>query len=67
MKPGGSVREVSDMGRTAGVFSLNLRRFRRAQCKRPDPPLTDDGLGLATSTGLRAGVPVIELRPTLLE
>jgi hypothetical protein len=22
----------------ASAFSLNLRQFRRAQCKRPDPP-----------------------------
>jgi hypothetical protein len=47
MKPGGSVREVSDMGAmgigaaggqiyddlsAASVFSVNLRQFRRAQC-----------------------------------
>src|SRR5207342_1410372 len=63
MKPGGKVREVSnirgDWNRrrsrggqirgelsAASAFSLNLRRFRRAQCKRPDPPTHSTGRDL---------------------
>jgi hypothetical protein len=72
MKPGGKVREVSDIRgdwnrrrsrggqirgelSAASAFSLKLRRFRRAQCKRPDPPTHSTGRDLPPAPRVKVG------------